>query len=331
MKKIEIDNLEDSTAFYLNRPNPIVKVLVISLSISIICIFFIFLFANIEVQVKGNGIVSNSKSINYITNPTSAKIKKCCIKDGEKIKKGEIIYILDCSEDKKKLTNLNEKLKKIEDSIEIGAAYYKWLCNPERKIKLNKNNSYYEEYKVKYEYIKSTIDLNDQNDGTAISELKLEIYHSKNKLKKLESRISSIKSTISSVKKIKNEVDVKGKYYSYVEIFLSEYKNLYEEYENTIKLQNDNNKKRNYEKKAKRELEQLKNEKLLTLYESRDELYEQKEEEKDTLEKMEEKLKEAIKYGHDLEKEIVLDEEKIEVFKFCEERKKKKMKLKWRF
>ncbi|SHK10092.1 HlyD family secretion protein [Clostridium cavendishii DSM 21758] len=158
-----INDITDSRELLESKPHRFTSIFVY-LVLSLICAALIWCwFSEKEIVVKTNGIIRPSGEINKVANMASSKIDSIKFKNGQTVKKDDILYTLDHSEidlQKKsietKIENLNqdiENLKKLKTSISDGKNYF------------DKDNDKEKDYYNKYlNYEKgNSISLSDSN------------------------------------------------------------------------------------------------------------------------------------------------------------------------
>lgn len=136
--KFKIENmseLTDSRQVMESKPNKFIPIF-IGLTLTILIISFIWLwFIEKEEIIKVSGIISPIDQIQTISNEVSGTVKNINFKNGDSIKKGDIIYSLDDSNliaqkenliiQKESLVSTNEKFDKFINCINDNVNYFK--------------------------------------------------------------------------------------------------------------------------------------------------------------------------------------------------------------
>ena len=130
-----IENLSDSRQVMESKPNKFIMIFIYIL-IAVIATFLTWAwFSEKEIIVKVQGIVRPDNEIHSISNILQGEVKSVKMKNGEDIKKGDILFEIDSSElqDKKNQINDqidyldkdNKNLKKLNKSINENTNYFK--------------------------------------------------------------------------------------------------------------------------------------------------------------------------------------------------------------
>lgn len=133
--KIEnIEDLTDSRQVMESKPNKFISIFIVLVLIILIIAFLWLWFAEKEEVIKVSGIINLKEQSQVISNDITGIVKEFNVENGEDIKKGDIIYILDdtnfvtqkgnLESEKEKLVSTNEKLDKFIKSINDGVNYF---------------------------------------------------------------------------------------------------------------------------------------------------------------------------------------------------------------
>ena len=184
-----IENLSDSRQVMESKPNKFIMIFIYIL-IAIIATFLTWAwFSEKEIIVKVQGVVRPDNEIQSVSNIIQGEVKSVKMKNGEEIKKGNILFEIDSSElqDKKNQINDqidyldkdNKNLEKLNKSINENTNYFK--NNDEEK-------EYY--YKFKSYEAGNKVSLEEKNN---ISDSKKELLNEKDNLEILNKSISENK------------------------------------------------------------------------------------------------------------------------------------------
>ncbi|MGU8478689.1 HlyD family efflux transporter periplasmic adaptor subunit [Clostridium perfringens] len=184
-----IENLSDSRQVMESKPNKFIMIFIYIL-IAIIATFLTWAwFSEKEIIVKVQGGVRPDNEIQSVSNIIQGEVKSVKMKNGEEIKKGNILFEIDSSElqDKKNQINDqidyldkdNKNLEKLNKSINENTNYFK--NNDEEK-------EYY--YKFKSYEAGNKVSLEEKNN---ISDSKKELLNEKANLEILNKSISENK------------------------------------------------------------------------------------------------------------------------------------------
>lgn len=280
---MEFDELENSIVFYLNRPHPIYKIVtflictVFLLSVIFMCI------GKTEVKIKGEGEVTKTSNITYVTNIIDGKIKRCYVQDGQEVKKGEILYEINHDNYDKKLKKYKKEKKRIKDKLNIMEAYERWLENPDNNYKFDNTNRYYEVYSEKCQYILTILSLADKESEKSIAQVKMDISNVKRNINILNKKVDCVRKAKRSVNKVKNFLTANEYCYYAVQKYIAEYSNIKSQYEDKMIDEENDDTIIKYKKQKKAQLWNLKEETLSTFEQMETELEDKKREAKNLL------------------------------------------------
>ncbi|WP_150542017.1 HlyD family efflux transporter periplasmic adaptor subunit [Clostridium perfringens] len=184
-----IENLSDSRQVMESKPNKFIMIFIYIL-IAIIATFLIWAwFSEKEIIVKVQGVVRPDNEIQSISNIIQGEVKSVKMKNGEEIKKGDILFEIDSSE-------LQDKKNQINDQIDYLDKDNKNLEKLNKSI--NENTNYFENndeekeyyYKFKSYEAGNKVSLEEKNN---ISDSKKELLNEKANLETLNKSISENK------------------------------------------------------------------------------------------------------------------------------------------
>ncbi|MGU8578159.1 HlyD family efflux transporter periplasmic adaptor subunit [Clostridium perfringens] len=254
-----IENLSDSRQVMESKPNKFIMMFIYIL-IAVIATFLTWAwFSEKEIIVKVQGVVRPDNEIQSISNIVQGEVKSVKMKNGEEIKKGDILFEIDSSElqDKKNQINEqidyfktdNENLEKLNKSINDNTNYFE-------------NNDEDKEYYYKFKSYEA-------GNKVALGE-KENITNSKNELTKEKINLETLSRSVSENKNYNESGSLySAQYESYIssrEIILNKIdqlennkKVINEEIESNKKKLEKTNKENNEEQVIKEKNNQLKN------------------------------------------------------------------------
>lgn len=135
--KFKIENIEeltDSRQVMESKPNKFISIF-IGLVVIILIVSFIWLwFGEKEEVIKVSGIINLKEQSQVVSNEINGIVKDFNVKNGEDIKKGDVLYTIDdtnlltqkenLENQKEKLENINKSLDKFIKSINDGVNYF---------------------------------------------------------------------------------------------------------------------------------------------------------------------------------------------------------------
>lgn len=184
-----IENLSDSRQIMESKPNKFI-IIFIYILIAVIATFLTWAwFSEKEIIVKVQGVVRPDNEIQSISNIVQGEVKSVKMKNGEEIKKGDILFEIDSSE-------LQDKKNQIDEQINY---FDKDNRNLEKLNKsINENTNYFEnndEDKEYYYKFKSY----EAGNKVALGE-KENITISKNELTKEKINLETLSKSVSENK-----------------------------------------------------------------------------------------------------------------------------------
>ncbi|PRX20633.1 multidrug resistance efflux pump [Orenia metallireducens] len=197
---INFEDLSDSREMLeAKEPNFIVTFIYLVLAIVVVALVWMW-FGEIDIVVKATGVVRPIQNVSLIRNVNGGKIKEINFQEGEKVNKGELLYVIDtASLDLQKETDTKEIIKlegekssllKLEKSIKENKAF------------MDKDNlKYYNRYLV-YK--------------SKLQQLKLNYQKAKNRYIR-EKSLSDHSTTKSTLEELKSE-------YDYAELSMKSYR-----------------------------------------------------------------------------------------------------------
>jgi len=129
-----IEELTDSRELLESKPHPIASVSVYILLLLIIYFLIWSYFSEKEIVVKANGIIRPYKDEFIISNKVTGNVERIYVTDGQKVKKGDALYVIEHKNlelqksilEKQLADKISEveNLKKLKNSIQDGKNYF---------------------------------------------------------------------------------------------------------------------------------------------------------------------------------------------------------------
>lgn len=157
---INMDDMSESTEVYESKANPF-------LVYTIYCIFLLMIFAliwmcffKLDVVVKSNGMFQCDESIYELSSGIAGEISSCNVKEGQYVKKGDILYTVHIEALNETMKEYKSNLKDVNQRIEILNAYIRSLEGDNILLDSLKENKYYKEFIDKRKLLLANIDVN---------------------------------------------------------------------------------------------------------------------------------------------------------------------------
>lgn len=237
MKPIIIDmkDMSDSTEVYESRPNPVLAGF-IYLVLAMLVIAGIWMYCcRMDMVVKGTGTVVTAMETATITNRMAGTILETCVKDGQTVKKGDILYRVSTEAQQLQLTTLEKQQKDNGERTEMLKAYESWLADGTEFDEGLVSNLYYNEMLSR----KNLIEL--AKESTRLSyEGEMAAYTTKldtnaDMVAYYEEAIQKSRQMIEDIKNKKNTFsEADSFYWNTVENFLVQYQHTIIQYDDTL-------------------------------------------------------------------------------------------------
>lgn len=221
MKEVLLNSseLSDSKEVYDSKPNPVCSLLIYWILLLIVVAGVWAYFGKIDIVVKSEAVIRSNEQVSTVINCYEGRVLEIKVKDGQKVKKGDILYRLDCNIIKTEKEYNEKKLNKVETEIRLlnklkrSILKHKNYFNSESK----KEELYYiqyETYYLEYQILKYDTDYTskeccyiDENgkqcsaackqyELNTLSDILKDIEEKKNVKKELELTIETLEASV---------------------------------------------------------------------------------------------------------------------------------------
>lgn len=319
--KIEdLDSLSDSKEIIESKPHVFTSIF-IYLLLTIIITFFIWAcFFEKEIVINASGIVRPADEPYCVSNMVLGTIKKIHVKDGQSIKKGDLLVELENKDLKLQLKSIKNKIHNLEsDNLKLK----KLIKSIDSHENFFQDNEDEKEFYYKYK-LYSLENKNSQTEIDSLSKSKKDLESKIDNLSILKQCIDMDKNLTSDDSYTKEQFKVYQSNKEILENRLSELTNSKNPLDNESDSQDAQQSKTNPEiDSIKNQLNLLKNESNIKIQSSIDELNSQLNTINSNLEKLDEshnlaKEKNDISYLSQIQSSIESNKNKIEELKFNE-------------
>lgn len=237
MKPIIIDmkDMSDSTEVYESRPNPVLAGF-IYLVLAMLVIAGIWMYCcRMDMVVKGTGTVVTAKETATITNRMAGTILETCVKDGQAVKKGDILYRVSTEAQQLQLATLEKQQMDNGERTEMLKAYESWLADGTEFDEGLVSNLYYNEMLSR----KNLIELAEESARLSY-EGEMAAYATKldtnaDMIAYYEEAIGKSRQMIEDIKNKKNTFsEADSFYWNTVENFMVQYQHTIIQYDDTL-------------------------------------------------------------------------------------------------
>ena len=183
MKKqiYDIKEMSDSKEIYGTRPNPFIAAFIYCLAGLLLAAVLYAVIGTIDMTVSAAGIVRPNDEISTVSSLLSGRVEKMEMRDGQHVKKGDLLFRLDTEESESSLESLKESREKCEgqiDSYETFAGGVEEEVNPFSSNRDSEEYPYYvefENYLLTLETSRETAEYEKKSTEENIRKLKVQI------------------------------------------------------------------------------------------------------------------------------------------------------------
>ncbi len=153
----DISEITYSREMYEAKPRLFVSAFVYILLFIILVSLIWTYFSEIDIVARGNGVVRPSKNINTIRIEYAGKLKDVRVNEGQNVKKGDILYIIEHEDLVLKKDEIVQKSEDIENKLLSLKEYKKGIEEGETSFTEGEYANYYktkfDDYKANLEYL----------------------------------------------------------------------------------------------------------------------------------------------------------------------------------
>lgn len=226
----DIRDITYSRELYEAKPKPWISAfLYIVLTIFVLSIGFMAFF-KIDVVVKGVGVVRPNRQVSTIKALKSGIISKICYEEGQEVESGEILMVIDYTEQEIARERLMEEIKSKKEEIDLVERYIEALKTGENTFDKDKEALYFnkfEKFKWNQQIGKDQLNYSKELAQAEISSLEKSIAE-------LGAEKSQIQALIQSINNEEKQPKLKGYYEERLQKYQLDYANLKRQYEDKI-------------------------------------------------------------------------------------------------
>lgn len=243
MKPIIVDmkDMSDSTEVYASRPNRFLVYTVYTVFLILVIALVWMACSKIDLVVKSKGIFKGSNAVYEINSGVTGSVKESHVVDGQSVREGDVLYVLNIDELSDTMVSYREKLSEAGKRLEILAAYKESLDGDAGALERLKDNPFYEEFTNRRDLLYANIGLN-RSDSGGQSAIHQENIHS------ISDSIGSYQEKIKKLNQVKKCILARrndfpkseSQYYTMVNSYLTSYDYSAMQYDNQMeKLQKE--------------------------------------------------------------------------------------------
>lgn len=239
---VDINDCSESVEVYKSKPNPFMIYTIYAVFAAVVTACIWMCFFDIDDVVKSNGLFKSSEDIHDIGSGVTGTIKEKCVNDGDFVKEGDVLYVVEMESLSDTIVLYQKNLKNIEDRLEIIDAFEESLNDDEQALDKVLENQYYDEFKNRRNLLFQNIENNSENvnDKTALYDNSIQSIV--NAIQKYNEKIDKLKEVRACIISRNNIIgENESYYYSIVSSYISsydltkmQYDSKIEEYKNKI-------------------------------------------------------------------------------------------------
>ncbi|MEJ8552736.1 HlyD family efflux transporter periplasmic adaptor subunit [Tepidibacter sp. Z1-5] len=243
----DLKDISDSKEILEAKPFPFIQIFIYIILISLLGFLVWSYFGEIDEVVKAKGVVRPNSKISTIKNVASGEVTILNMKEGKKVKKGDILYTLDTK-------NLDFKINQTKELLDKNEIEYNNLSKFKDSIMEKKNLFDIHDKKEKdyyYKYEKYKLDIQEESQNKELIN---------QKVSEIQNKINNKEILLESINDDKNYFDEQNQEYYHI---YENYKTKKDELINTLNFTENNYKryKELYEfgSVSKKDFEDIKN------------------------------------------------------------------------
>ena len=221
----DIKEMTDSRELLESKPNPVIPIFVYTLIAMILAALLWSYFGEIDENIKAQGVVRPDDKISSIKNIVAGKVENVNIKEGKKVKSGDILYTIEHTSLDLEKSSVSKELEK--DRLELVNSKKLKQSILDDKNYFDQNNENERDYYDKYVKYQTDIKVNQEQGNNSNLDLKQMKSDTQNSQSSTQTKVDEMKDTLQSLQLLKQSIDV-GK--NLIKESDSEYYNKYIDY-----------------------------------------------------------------------------------------------------
>lgn len=232
---IDMEEMSDSTEVYGTRPSPVFAGIIYALTALLAFAVVWMCVCEIDVVTHANGIVQSSDATATITNVSAGKLAECRVSDGDYIKSGDILFVVESGELSQQKEQCEQELEELNSKIEMLSAYQQALDGEEGALQDYQTNPYYKEYETRYQAIQLNCDTVHSDASAQRSQYQSSINSLDTSIQTADSDKNKLNQMLSDVRNRVNSFAAEDVYYyAAVEEYINRYNLTASQYDSQI-------------------------------------------------------------------------------------------------
>lgn len=240
MKPIIVDmkDMSDSTEVYESKPNRFLVYTIYLILIILVVAVLWMAFFRMDIVVKSNGLFKGSTAVYEISSGVTGTVKETYIENGQYVKEGDILYVLNIEELSDSILRYQGELDDAKDRLEILSAYEKSLDGDKAVLEALSDNPYYMEFANRRELLYANVKLNESDTNGQAVLYQGNIDSISETIEKFKKKIEKLNEVKQCVTARTNTFDAdESVYYNMVSSYLASYNYTAMQYDNQISEQ----------------------------------------------------------------------------------------------
>lgn len=177
-----------------------------------------------DVVTHANGVVQSSDATATITNVSAGKLEEIRFLDGDYVKKGETLFIVDTEELMQQKEQSKQEIVKLEKEIEILQAYLEALDGNADALQKCLDNEFYDEFATRYQAVQLNCNTVHANASAQRSQYQSSIGSLDISIQTAVGDKSKLNQMLSDIRNRENNFSVEEVYYhAAVEEYINRY------------------------------------------------------------------------------------------------------------
>lgn len=232
---IDMKDMSDSTEVYESRPNRFLIYTIYAILLIVVVAFCWMYFYDMEVVVKSNGIFKGSNPVYEISSGVTGSVKECHVTEGQYVKEGEVLYVLDIDSLSDTIIRYQEDLETTKERLKILSTYEESLEGKAETLEECKNNAYYEEFKNRRELLFANVDVSINSNEEQAALYQSNIDSISTTIAKYNEKLEKLSTAKQCIISQNNSFEAKDGYYSsMVNSYLAAHSYTSTQYDNQI-------------------------------------------------------------------------------------------------
>ena len=226
---IDFDKMSDTKEVYGQRPNVFYSSFVYSMVGILLSGVIYSCFGKIETVAHANGVVRPNEDISSVSSTAGGKVKYIYYTDGQSVRKGDVLYVLDTSETEIALEGMLEQKEEYEFQIKMNNKFVCGVRDNMNPFSSDVNSPEYK-YHVLFEQYRLTLKNTELQAEYDLSQINTNIDSASKQIEDINNRINGLNQYRNSVETGTNTLAAYPEYLSQYLLYESSAQSLQHDY-----------------------------------------------------------------------------------------------------